>query len=226
MARRTGSGARSPAPSTAGSRPGLPRRLPAGGGPRHGPRGRRLRPEIAPIAALQHRSAWFANPKGATPLAAADLAAQVADQAARGWQADDAVLRALAAAGTAADRTAVGAAVDALYRPWVQAAALSLQAIVGPTVTGPYRASVPVPAVPGVVALFVDGLRLDLGHRLATRLRGAGLDTDLTTGLAALPTVTATAKAALVPVAAGALGPGPGLQARNATGGNDGETGP
>ena len=63
---------------------------------------------------------------------------------------------------------------------------------------------------------FVDGLRLDVAHRVADRLAGGSVEVELTTSLAALPTVTQTAKAALVPVADGVLVAGPDLHPANA----------
>jgi hypothetical protein len=52
----------------------------------------------------------------------------------------------------------------------------------------------------------VDGLRLDLGRRLAMRLAERDFAVDFTTRHAALPTVTATAKPAVSPVATGMSG--------------------
>lgn len=64
--------------------------------------------------------------------------------------------------------------------------------------------------------LFVDGLRLDVAHALSDRLAGAGFNTDLSTGLAALPTVTQTSKPALAPISQDLLTAGAALDARRA----------
>lgn len=150
------------------------------------------------------------------PLAATDLAALIGDYTERGWRADDAFLRALEAAPAQADRAAVSAAGTALYRAWAEAAATALQTITGPMANADtYEATGPASTAAGVVSVFVDGLRLDVAHRVQDRLATAGLAVDWATGLAALPTVTATAKAVLAPVATGALSAGPGLQSRN-----------
>ncbi len=53
----------------------------------------------------------------------------------------------------------------------------------------------------GECLLFVDGLRYDLGVRLTRPARGRGLRVELGSRWAALPTVTATAKPAVTPVA-------------------------
>jgi hypothetical protein len=56
--------------------------------------------------------------------------------------------------------------------------------------------------------LFVDGLRYDLGRLLTEALEGLGCRVDLKSRWAALPTVTATAKPAVTPVAADIKGRG------------------
>ena len=146
-----------------------------------------------------------------------DLSSIVGEHTERGWQADDAALRALAAAPRAADRLAVGAAVTAMYRPWLDVWASALQAAIGPMANvGTYEPGAPATAAPGTVIVFVDGLRLDVAHRVRSRLAGGSLDVELTTALAALPTVTETAKPVLVPIAERALQPGPGLHTVNA----------
>jgi len=158
----------------------------------------------------------------AEPLPAGDLDALVEAYAERGWRADDAVLRALAAAPEDPDREAAGIAAAALYRDWLDAGARALQEAIGPMANASdYRPGPPASTAAGTAVLFVDGLRLDVGHRLAERLRGTELEVVAGTALAALPTVTQTAKAAVVPVAAGALGPGSGLHAANAATGTD-----
>lgn len=151
------------------------------------------------------------------PLASGDLAALTADYAERGWRADDAVLRALAAVKTNADRQAVSAAIASMYRSWLDVAAKALQAAIGPMANAhAYKPGPPASATKGAVTVFVDGLRLDVAHRVRDRLVRAGCDVTTTTSLAALPTVTQTAKPALVPTAKGALVAGPDLHSANA----------
>jgi hypothetical protein len=70
-----------------------------------------------------------------------------------------------------------------------------------------------------MITVFVDGLRLDVARRLEGLLTDAGLEVEAATGLAALPTVTETAKAALVPARTGTLGPGPDLHPASAVSG-------
>ena len=95
-----------------------------------------------------------------------------------------------------------------MYRPWLDAGAKALQAVVGPMANAhTYQPGPPASTTPGTVTVFVDGLRLDVAHRVC-RPAGKALASTLTltTSLAALPTVTQTAKPALVPVADGRSG--------------------
>lgn len=132
----------------------------------------------------------------------------VAAYAADGWRADYAFLSALQAAGEVrANREAVAQAATALYWPWLDAHARALQDAIGPLANaGTYEAGKEASTRNGTVTVFVDGLRLDLGHRLADRL--GGLDVMVDTTLAALPTVTDTAKPVLAPVPDGSLSAG------------------
>lgn len=171
---------------------------------------------LAPLAFAIEQLAAIADVT-VRPLESHSLAALTSDYVERGWRADDALLRALAAGRTPEDRAAVSQAADALYRSWVDQGAAAMQAAIGPLANDhKYAPASPVALKAGVIGLFVDGLRLDIAYRLRERLAAAGVDASLTTGLAALPTVTQTAKPAVVPVAAGALKDGPELNAANA----------
>lgn len=137
--------------------------------------------------------------------------------ASNGWKADRAVISALNEADRKVDLAAVEEAIAAIYRPWLDTAAKALQAAVGPMANAGTHVASPAPKpVAGEVVVFIDGLRLDVAHLLADRLAGAGLEAELTTGLAALPTVTQTSKPALVPIDQKLLCAGAGLDARRA----------
>jgi len=142
--------------------------------------------------------------------------AEIADwYAATGWRADRAVLAALDEVDRKVDFEAVTSVLTALYRPWLHTAAHALQAAVGPAANAGAYVSSPRPQPKaGEAVAFVDGLRLDVAHLLEERLLGANLKATLSTGLAALPTVTQTAKPALIPIDQSLLGPGGGLDAR------------
>jgi len=151
------------------------------------------------------------------PLASLDLSALTADYEGHGWQADDAVLRALAVTRDSADRNAVESAVRAIYRPWLEAGAYALQSLISPMANDlKYQAGPASLKAKGTVAVFIDGLRLDVAHRARQRLVGVGLEAVVSCVLSALPTVTETAKPAVLPVSQGALVAGPDLFAANA----------
>ena len=172
--------------------------------------------ELAPLAFALEQLVLLAE-LTAQPLVTVDLVALTADYADRGWHADDAVLRALASVKTNVDREALSAAITSMYRSWLDAAAKALQVAIGPMANArTYNPGPPASTAKGAVTVFVDGLRLDIAHRVHDRLEGAGFDVTTTTSLAALPTVTQTAKPALVPTAKGAIVAGPDLHSANA----------
>ena len=128
-----------------------------------------------------------------------DLAERYAKEA---WRVDLAALDSMAAVQSNADAQAVGAALKAIYAPWLDAAARHLQDQVEaapPTASAEQGADQPVQ--PGTIFLFADGLRYDVSRRLAERLEAAGRAVAVSTKWAALPSVTATAKPACSPVA-------------------------
>ena len=87
---------------------------------------------LAPLAFAVEQLASLSQ-LTAQPLAAAELSSLTADYADRGWRADDAVLRALAAAPNTPDRDAVSSAIEPMYRPWLEAGAKALQSMIGPS---------------------------------------------------------------------------------------------
>jgi len=129
----------------------------------------------------------------------AEMASLYADSA---WEADTAALSAAAAVKSAADAQAIGKALNAVYRPWLESAAEHLQALAEKEpLPGHDGQSVEELLVePGGIVLFADGLRFDVSQRLASRMRKKGWAVTLSTRWAGLPTVTATAKPAVSPV--------------------------
>jgi hypothetical protein len=118
-----------------------------------------------------------------------------------GYEADVALLRALAIPRTAPDKTAVNAAARALYLPWVRAAAELLQQHVA---SNPLPGTGDQPVVEvnaGECILFADGLRFDLGQQLRALCEERSLKVVSARRWAALPTVTASAKPAVSPIA-------------------------
>lgn len=147
--------------------------------------------------------------------------------ASNGWQADYAVLRALdeARSAPAGATKALTVAIRALYLPWLEKFSILAQGLSAsyPT-TGPgHCRSLAVET--GTVHLFADGLRLDLARALEARLADGGLPakTEFKYDWSALPTVTATAKPAFLPLASKLGGPltGTGFQAKEQATGKD-----
>ena len=165
-----------------------------------------------------HRRSWVWARLGRSPLAHVlkPLArlAEVADKAIggaspddvaqvyaeRGWLADAGAREALTLAPPEHEET-IAAAVRHLLEPWLDDSARAFQSAVDRH---------PLPSAgdqPAVVAgedeciVFVDGLRYELGRSLAERLEAHGFRTETRRRWAGVPTVTATAKPAVTPVA-------------------------
>lgn len=119
-----------------------------------------------------------------------------------GWQVDQAALHALACVHAKADLEAVGAALRAMYLPWIEEAARRLQEAA--KVAGglpPLPTEQPSGLGVGTCTVFVDGLRYDVAVQLQQRLLSLG-DTALSARWTSLPSVTASGKAWCSPVAA------------------------
>jgi hypothetical protein len=116
-----------------------------------------------------------------------------------GWKADKAVLNALNGVREPKDFKAVHAAVNTLYRPWLEDGTEALQAAVASDGVPPP----PDPPEPesGEVLLFADALRYDVGKKLVERLQFANLEVEMDTHWSALPPVTPTSKPAVSPIA-------------------------
>lgn len=146
------------------------------------------------LARLAELSA--AAPIGATP---AELAASYQQS---GWRVDDAATQAMGAVHTKADIDAVGAAVRAVYLPWLEEAAKRLQDAVKKLGGMPalQAASDASGADSSSCTVFVDGLRYDVAQRLRAKLDGLGT-TTLEARWTSMPSVTASGKAWCSPVA-------------------------
>ena len=152
---------------------------------------------LAPLAALCEAVQQSAS--GGDPQA---LGQAYADH---GWRIDEQALLALAAIHSNADLKAVEAALHAVYVPWLSELARAFQQAVRAKgypglgfdisdTRGDY-------APAGECVLFVDGLRLDAAHRLSGALTDAGCNVSLGRGWSPFPSVTASRKAWVSPVA-------------------------
>jgi hypothetical protein len=133
-----------------------------------------------------------------TPMLDTSIDDAVTAYADSGWRVDDAFLRAIGVVERAEDLDAVCKAASAVYRPWAEAAANTMTRLLVRRV--PARPS-GMALAPGTCLVFTDGLRYDLGCRLQDELIARGCNSTVHAQIAALPTVTATAKPAISPVA-------------------------
>jgi hypothetical protein len=96
--------------------------------------------------------------------------------------------------------------VRALYEPWLEASARHFQSLLASDPKAAREAVTVTLAEAETCLLFVDGLRLDLAAKLAALLEERSMKVTLGWRMAALPTVTATAKPAAAPVGNGIRG--------------------
>ena len=123
-----------------------------------------------------------------------------------GWRADQALLDALASVRKLDDVKAVQSAVRTVYRPWLERIVEVFQEAVAASEPGDYEAASPPDVADGTCLLFIDGLRFDLAQHLRNILEHKDIKVEVEPRLAALPTVTATAKPAISPVASELVG--------------------
>ena len=176
---------------------------------RHGRRRTLVWAELgeAPLARALEYLADVAE-KMSTSLAAGTVHDLITGYMQVGWRVDDGVLRALAQVRNAADMEAVTAVVRSIYLPWAEASARHLQKVVdGSSYPGETHQTAKAPKPKeGDCIVFVDGLRFDAAKRLADVLLKHGLSVAEEPLWAALPSVTATGKAAVSPVGASICG--------------------
>ena len=132
------------------------------------------------------------------PVGGPTLETVAAAYAESGWQCDGAAMDALSAMTNSTDRAIMANAVHALYEPWLDASARHFQQLIRKQ---PIPKPGPVSAEKEACLLFVDGLRFDQGGRLAEKLQSRTLTVRMMHRFAAVPTVTATAKPAVTPIA-------------------------
>jgi len=148
---------------------------------------------IAHLAVLAKRTA--------TTLGGESADAMAKLYAEGGYLADDAAMRALACVKTAEDTAAVQAAVRCMYLPWLEDTARHFQQCLAVKALPTVAQQEEVEAAANECLLFADGLRFDIGQRLAAMAGERQMEVSTGSRWAALPTVTATAKPAVSPVA-------------------------
>ncbi|MDA8228809.1 MAG: BREX-1 system phosphatase PglZ type B [Desulfitobacterium hafniense] len=154
-------------------------------------------------AQLAAALAWLAKIAVITQEGVADtLQTLIDDYSQSGWQADDAALHALDCVHKQEDVLAVTTALQIVYQPWLEDGAKQCQDLVrrqgypGGTVNSRSSAE----TMTGECILFVDGLRFDLAKRLIELFQSKNLATCEKPYWAALPSITATGKPAVMPI--------------------------
>ncbi|MCF8169448.1 MAG: BREX-1 system phosphatase PglZ type B [Rhodoferax sp.] len=139
--------------------------------------------------------------------AGSTLAQLAASYQESGWKVDQAAMHALAAVSSKADTEAVGAALRAIYVPWLEDSANRFQDLV--KAEGGLTSVEAAPSrfmrqdgasTDGVCTVFVDGLRYDVAMLLKSRLADLGKVT-ISAMWTSMPSVTASGKAWASPVA-------------------------
>jgi len=124
------------------------------------------------------------------------------------YLADDAAMQALAGDGSLSQRNAVRIAVRGMYLPWLEQSAQRLQKLVATTSLPSLSQQPSIDVDRGSCIVFADGLRFDLAKRLVGELEERTLKTTFGYRWSALPSVTATAKPAVSPIASRLVGKG------------------
>lgn len=150
---------------------------------------------LAQLAGMCQRA-----PGAPTPNAYAEF------YASDGWRVDAAALATLAVCGTMEQHGAVLGTVRALYLPWLENTARHLQQLVRDSGQSVSKRAEPIEVAPGRLALFADGLRMDVAQLLAAQLATAGMDVTQDWEWSTIPSVTATAKPAASPLAGAVQG--------------------
>lgn len=123
----------------------------------------------------------------------------------RGWQGDASACETIAVASPA-DESLICVVVRHLLEPWLEDSARAFQAAVERAPLPGRGGQTAIDAGDDACILFADGLRYDVGRRLAEKLEGRGCRVNVRHRWAALPTVTATAKPAATPAAGAVVG--------------------
>lgn len=126
-----------------------------------------------------------------------------------GWKVDAAVLRCIRQCDDKQQEVLIVELLSVIYRSWLAdlnerfqqyVAACGYPGGASKEDSNQVNEAVAEYRSAGECVFFVDGLRLDVAHELIALLNKEGFNTSITTQWSALPSVTATAKAAISPI--------------------------
>ncbi len=140
-----------------------------------------------------------------SPLGGPDVATIARAYAKDGWEVDRHAMRALAVAQRSPDAELVGQVVRAVYLPWLDKTAAHFQSVCSGGLAIAALVT-PVAAEREQCLVFADGLRFDVAVALQEKLEARGLVARLGHRIAPLPSVTATAKSAVMPLSTSGYG--------------------
>jgi hypothetical protein len=113
---------------------------------------------------------------------------------------DKSALKAISSVKSTEDKSAVAAVLSSFYTPWLDDCARAFQNVINKSADLTLVSS-NVQAEPGTCIVFIDALRYDLAAMLISELEDKSINTKKGWRLSALPSVTATAKPAVSPIA-------------------------
>lgn len=135
------------------------------------------------------------NPGAPTPEAFAEYYVET------GWRVDEAALATMIECGRLESQDPMLGVLQAIYLPWLEGTARHLQKLISGSGQSVSKREKPIKASPGQVVLFIDGLRMDLARMLAGRLEHSGVEVVQGWEWSTIPSVTASGKPAISPIA-------------------------
>lgn len=118
-----------------------------------------------------------------------------------GWKVDSSSWKALSSVREKHDIDAVNSALHGVYKTWLVELSERTDKLALSYPNTSVSTCLTLTPAQGVVILFVDGLRCDIGFELSAKLAARGLAFESSIAWAGLPTVTATCKPAWQPLA-------------------------
>ena len=126
-----------------------------------------------------------------------DLAAMYSKE---GWKTDEELLNTLACCVLQSQEEPIRIVAQNLYIDWLDKSANNLQESIKRENNRVKPVLRPVQTINGQIILFIDGLRLDLAHRLIKQLIFVGLQPELSSDWSPYPPITQTSKYFISPI--------------------------